>query len=97
MSETEHRHAAELWVDGENYGGHRNSNSRMVSVETACLGGVTTLDPSSGDYVVWSVGYASRKTNGMYKRLKPRKVRSGNTGGANWRERRDAAKEFRVS
>lgn len=95
MNETEHRQAAEVWVDQQNYGGLRST--RTISIETACLGGVTTLNPDTGDYIVWSVGYASRKTNGMYKRLKPRKVRSGNTGGANWRERRDATKEFRVN
>jgi hypothetical protein len=91
---SEHLGAALAWVARQD--GQR-SFSRLAAIETPDRAGVVTLNSDTGAAVVWSVGYASRKVNGCYRRLKPRRVREVTVPGETWRERRDAAKELRVS
>lgn len=91
----EHSGAAQSWVLRENEGAR--TFSRLAVVETADREGLVTLDPENGEAVVWRVGYAKRKVNLTYRRLKPVKVREMTIRGATWRERRAAAERVTVS
>jgi len=93
---TDHETCARSFVAAAN-GERATYRGPLVAVECLDLSHVVTFDPSTGDAVLWRVGYSQRRTHLRYRRLAPVKVRALHLDGASWRERRDAAKSAHLS
>ena len=89
----EHEYAARAWRDRTN--GFNVRGNRLIVVETIDREGVTTIDPNTGDAVVWRVPYAANKRDGFYRRLAPKRAYEVRLAGS-WREMREAASGFRI-